>query len=279
MQKQLQVIWALLPLILTILTACQTSAAEATTALTEENKTIIREFVTVMNDKDFDRLDDLLAEDFARYSQATPDLQIRSREDFKQFARDDAATFPDNQVTLDSIVAEDDRVAFYATYMGTQEGPMGPFPPSGKQMELEFSGIFRLQDGKIAELQVTWDNIAALAQLGYFPLPEPPMSVIEALETAHNAQDVEAIVALYAEDGIETNGAGTFTGADRIRRLYNLAVNKFTVDYTNYQPEGDKVLYDAILFFGERKRGERYEAVIQNGKIKSNLLVETFTPE
>ena len=276
MRKQLQVMWVLMPLTLIMLTACIT---EPTAAFREGNKAIIREFVTVMNDKDFDRLDNLLTQNFARYSQATPDLQIRSREDFKQFAKDDATTFPDNHVTLESIIAEGNKVAFYATYRGTQDGPMGPFPPSGKQMELEFSGVFRLEGGKIAELQVTWDNIAVLAQLGYFPLPDPPMSVIEALEAAHNAQDVDAIVALYAEDGVETNGAGTFSGAAEISRLYDLAVNKFTVDYTNYQPSGDKVLYDAILDFGGQKRGERYEAVVQGGKIKTNFLIETFTPE
>ncbi len=32
-------------------------------------------------------------------------------------------------------------------------------------------GIFRLEDGKIAEMWVTWDNLSALMQLGHFPPP------------------------------------------------------------------------------------------------------------
>lgn len=50
-------------------------------------------------------------------------------EEFKQFYVDTAMTFPDQQMTLDVLVAEGDRVAFRGKFSGTQEGPMGPFPP------------------------------------------------------------------------------------------------------------------------------------------------------
>jgi predicted ester cyclase len=38
-------------------------------------------------------------------------------------------------------------------------------------MESKFLSIFRLEEGKIAELWVEWDNVAILKQLGYFPTP------------------------------------------------------------------------------------------------------------
>ncbi|UCC73979.1 MAG: hypothetical protein JSV86_05325 [Gemmatimonadota bacterium] len=38
-------------------------------------------------------------------------------------------------------------------------------------MELDISGIFRLEEGKIAELWVTWDNVTGLTQVGHFPPP------------------------------------------------------------------------------------------------------------
>jgi hypothetical protein len=50
---------------------------------------------------------------------------------------------------------------------------MGPFPPSGKKVESTFLRILRLEDGKIAELWVEWDNLAMLTQLGHFPRPPP----------------------------------------------------------------------------------------------------------
>jgi predicted ester cyclase len=80
-------------------------------------------------------------------------------------------SFPDQRVTIETLVAEGDYVAGYATYTGTQEGPMPPFPASGKKVESKFLSLFRLEEGKIAELWVEWDNLAMLKQLGHFPPP------------------------------------------------------------------------------------------------------------
>jgi predicted ester cyclase len=70
------------------------------------------------------------------------------------------------------MVVEGEMAAIWATYEGTQKGPMGPFPASGKRMQLEFAAFLRVQKGRIAEMWVTWDNMAALAQLGHLP-PTP----------------------------------------------------------------------------------------------------------
>lgn len=67
------------------------------------------------------------------------------------------------------MIAEGDRVAIWATYSGTQKGPLGPFPPSGKGLKLDISGVFRIEDAKIAEIWVTWGNLTSLTQLGHFP--------------------------------------------------------------------------------------------------------------
>jgi predicted ester cyclase len=62
-------------------------------------------------------------------------------------------------------------VAVWATYEGTQRGQMGPFPPSGKKVQFDFAALLRVEEGKIAEMWVTWDNMAILAQLGHLPAP------------------------------------------------------------------------------------------------------------
>lgn len=138
----------------------------------DANKALVRAFADAGNRNDLQAFDALLAQDFVRHCEATPEVNVRSREDFKQFYRDTAATFPDQRVEFQTLVAEGDRVAFWATFSGTQQGPMGPFPPTGKRMACDCAGMFRIEDGRIAELWVTWDNLAALAQLGLFP-PRP----------------------------------------------------------------------------------------------------------
>jgi len=51
----------------------------------------------------------------------------------------------------------------------THEGAMGPFPPTGKRLQSEIAGMFRIEEGRIAELWFTWDNLSGLIQLGLFP--------------------------------------------------------------------------------------------------------------
>lgn len=140
--------------------------------MSEANKQIVRAFSDAGNRNDVEAFDTLLAPDFVRHCEATPEIAVASREDFKQFYVDTAKTFPDQQMTLDVLVAEGDRVAFWGKFSGTQEGAMGPFPPTGKRLESQIGGMFRIEAGMIAELWVTWDNLAGLVQLGHFPPPE-----------------------------------------------------------------------------------------------------------
>ncbi len=137
----------------------------------EENKLLVHRFGEAMNNRQFDLLDAIVAPDFVRHCEATPQVDVRSLEAFKGFLRQDSAVFPDSVQTPRHVVAEGDFVALWATYEGTQKGPMGPFPASGRRMRLEFGAFLRVLNGKISEMWVTWDNMAALAQLGHLPPP------------------------------------------------------------------------------------------------------------
>jgi steroid delta-isomerase-like uncharacterized protein len=142
-----------------------------TTTTAEDAKALVRRFEDAMNSRRLDDLDALMAPDFVRHCEATPQLEIRNREQFKDFLRQDAATFPDNVQTFTHVVAEGDLVGIWATYEGTQTGPMGPFPPTGNRAKFDFGGVMRVENGKVAELWITWDNMAILTQLGHLPAP------------------------------------------------------------------------------------------------------------
>lgn len=147
-----------------ILPCCSTSADDQS----ETNKEVVRQLVAAINHGDFDTLDQLVAEDVVRHSQATPGVEVRSREDFKRFLRQDLATFPDAHQEIEILVAENDKVAMYLTLTGTQQGPIGPYPASGDSVDVKFLGIMRLEDGKVAEIWAEWDNLNILTQLGHY---------------------------------------------------------------------------------------------------------------
>lgn len=136
---------------------------------TEVNKDIARRMVVAINERNFDALNDLVAADIHRHSGATPQITVENLEQFKESLRQDLSAVPDAQQEINFMLAENDLVAAHLTYRGTQKGQMGPFPPSNKPLELPFIGILRIQDGKIAEMWVEWDNLNALTQLGHFP--------------------------------------------------------------------------------------------------------------
>jgi steroid delta-isomerase-like uncharacterized protein len=148
-----------------ILLACGPTRDEQINA----NKELIKEFTLATNNADWDAFDSLLTDDFRRHSQATPGVVINSREAFVKLQKSFLESCPDQKITPDMLVAEGDKVAAYATYSGTQTGPLGDFPPKGKSMDCKFIAIFRIQNGRIAELWVEWDNLAMLTQLGHFP--------------------------------------------------------------------------------------------------------------
>ena len=162
--------------ILALLTATAFGCTYSPTAQLEANKNLVNRFGEVTNAADWDALAEIVAEDFVRHSQATAGPQVTSREAFIQLQQSFLASMPDQRVTLHKMIAEGDEVAVLATYSGTQTGPMGEFPATGKTAESMFLAIFRIEDGRIAELWVEWDNLAMLAQLGHFPPPPPPGS-------------------------------------------------------------------------------------------------------
>jgi len=145
-------------------------SAQVTTA--QNNKELVRKSFEVVGNGDYKGMDRYIVQNYVRHCQATPELVVESLDDFKAFIKEDRKAIPDQQLILKHLIAEDDLVAFWATYKGTQTGQMGPFAPTGKSVELDFSGVHRLVDGKVVETWVTWDNIAILSQLGLFP-PKP----------------------------------------------------------------------------------------------------------
>jgi steroid delta-isomerase-like uncharacterized protein len=133
------------------------------------NKQLVRDFTEAGNAADWNAFDRLLTDNFTRHSAATAGPDVTSRAGFVELQKSFLATFPDQRVTVRQLVAEGDRVAALATYSGTQTGPMGDFPVTGKAVEVPFLAMFRIESGRIAELWVEWDNVAILTQLGLFP--------------------------------------------------------------------------------------------------------------
>jgi steroid delta-isomerase-like uncharacterized protein len=169
----------------------------------EANAQLVRRMIDAVNRRDLEALDDIVAPDVVRHSAATAGVVVRSLDDFKAFLRTDFATVPDSEIEVKHLIAQDGLVAVHAIYAGTQMGPMGPFPASGKPVEGPFLSFLRIEDGMIAEMWVEWDNLSMLTQLGHLPPPTPPAEQVRRLLADFEAAwsgDAEAAGDLVADD-------------------------------------------------------------------------------
>jgi steroid delta-isomerase-like uncharacterized protein len=137
----------------------------------ENHKATITAFVHAISEQEWATLDALVADDVVRRSRTYGQPEIRGRAHLVEFLKNEALTFPDAQQKILYLVAEGDRVAAALQFTGTQKGPMGPFPASGRRIQANFLAMFRLKDGRISEVWVEWDNLSALLQLGHLTLP------------------------------------------------------------------------------------------------------------
>ena len=158
--------------------AAITSCAPQTTVnpAGEQNKALIKRIHAELAQGNAAIMDEVLAPGYVRHCQAMPpELQeLTDIKVFKGFLTEFTAACPGYTDVVSQMVAEGDMVAYVSTMTGTQTGPMGGLPPSGKDFILVNIVIHRFADGKVAESWVSWDNVAMLSQLGYFPPPAPP---------------------------------------------------------------------------------------------------------
>src|SRR5262245_50560879 len=98
-------------------------AGSAAAQTDSPGKQLVYSFTDACNKRDYDRLKGLVQKDFHRHCQATPAVTVSSLSEFIDFLGADANTFPDATVTMEQLVEEGDRVAFWGKFTGTQKAP------------------------------------------------------------------------------------------------------------------------------------------------------------
>jgi steroid delta-isomerase-like uncharacterized protein len=131
----------------------------------ELNKSCVRRFYEeVWNNGHLEVVEEVAAPECIRHDPSGP---MRSGPaGFQQTATMLRTAFPDLQLSIDLMVAEADMVVARWTIRGTQQGPLGPIPPTGKRVAFAGVNIFRLASGKIIEIWNHRDDLRLYQQLG-----------------------------------------------------------------------------------------------------------------
>lgn len=79
------------------------------------------------------------------------------------------AALPDLRLTIEDQIVAGDKVATRWTAEGTNSGPFGPVPATGRRVQISGLVLDRVVDGKAVERWEQWDQMAMLQQLGLAP--------------------------------------------------------------------------------------------------------------
>ena len=131
---------------------------------------MVRRFYEALGAEDYEALKDVLAADLAVYAHCA--ALPAGREEALQRIRVWNAAFADSCCTIEEQMAEGQRVATRLTLRAVHSrGDFMRVPPTGKQIEIGGITIERIQDGKIVERRVSYDNAQLMQQLGLVPPP------------------------------------------------------------------------------------------------------------
>lgn len=137
--------------------------------MSEQNKAVVRRLI----EEHWNRKDRaLVGEVFApTTSLETPDGVLTGLEGASLLLEAYATAFPDFHISIDDLIAEGDNVVARWTFIGTNEGPFGGIPASGKPVNIPNGiGIFRLAHGKVTAGHFSWNKHLVLQQIGALPI-------------------------------------------------------------------------------------------------------------
>lgn len=129
-------------------------AGESNDLSTEQNKLLVRRLIDeAVRKQNVNILDELAAGEFAHIA--------------KRWVRPFRSAFPDFEMTIVDLIAEDDTVVAHFKCSGTHRGEWLGLPATGRRFEgIDEIYIFHVRHGKLVAAFGVEDNLTRLRQLG-----------------------------------------------------------------------------------------------------------------
>jgi steroid delta-isomerase-like uncharacterized protein len=119
------------------------------------------------NKGNLDFIDKNFSSDFVGHG--TLPGQPTNRDGVKQVISVVRNAIPDLHITIEDILAEDDKVASRWVTKGTHKGDLMGAKPTGNKISVSEIAVFRVKDGKVAEGWANRDDLGFLQQIGLIP--------------------------------------------------------------------------------------------------------------
>ena len=122
-------------------------------------------WVDGLNRGDVSVADEVFAADCVIHINGSPDRNLDVA-GFKQMIAGLLAAFPDLRLTIEDQVVAGDKVATRWVAEGTNSGPFGSVPATGRRVRVDGLILDRVVDGRVVERWEQWDQAGMMQQLG-----------------------------------------------------------------------------------------------------------------
>ncbi len=136
----------------------------------EEAGILLDRYMETMNEADMALIDEIISPEFVLRSPMFPDA-ISGIEAYKFLVTNTANTFSDFNATIDDFLVRGDEIWGRFSLSGTNTGPLGELPPTGKSFSLTGLAVTRVADGMIVEDETFWNVLDLYQQLGFTLTP------------------------------------------------------------------------------------------------------------
>jgi len=102
----------------------------------------------------------------------TPDGELKGREGIRELFDTYVTAFPDSRLTVEYMLAEDDKVMTAYTFTGTHKGRLMDISPTGKQVSVRGTAVCQIRNNRVVEERDLWDTLSMMEQLGAVPVHE-----------------------------------------------------------------------------------------------------------
>lgn len=136
--------------------------------MSEGNKAIMRRVIReIMVGGNLDLIDELFTEGFANNHGNT--REGGGREGEKARIRVFGSAFPDLNIAVDDIVADEEMAVARVTLTGTHLGDLGSIPATNKRVNVTGITMMRFVGSQVAEGWSIIDRLSMMRQLGVIP--------------------------------------------------------------------------------------------------------------
>jgi steroid delta-isomerase-like uncharacterized protein len=141
----------------------------------QDNASLVRQSLDAFNARDFSSLLNAPVADDVEIHDLPRGVVAHGPKGFNQFHQDLHSAFPNSRMVVTNLQATDEQVFVeFACPEAENTGRLGLLQATGRTINMDFAGVYEINNGKITKVRFYYDGGSLMHQLGFRFAPETP---------------------------------------------------------------------------------------------------------